>query len=146
MTKQKTLEGVKAGDAVIVAWQAFGPDRLVRKVRSVDYVARVFKRVLQTRGGVCGVEIEVGRALTGCGYVYVTPATAQDVTDVLREIEERKRADAEYKARREAEYADRRRCEKLSSEIREIVMYLHVPESVLVRALDVLRGEGKDGE
>jgi hypothetical protein len=146
MTKQKILEGVKAGDAVIVSWQAFGPDRVVRKVRSVDYVARVFKHVLQTRGGVCGVEIEAGRALTGCGYVYVTPATAQDVTDVLREIEDRNRADAEHKARREAEYEEQRRRDRLSSEIREIVMYRHVPESVLVRALDLLRGEDKDGE
>jgi hypothetical protein len=125
---------------VIVNRQAFGPDRNVRKVRSIDYVAKMFKHVLQTRGGMCGVGIGTGFAVDAYGPVYVTPATEQDVADVLREIEDRKRADAEYKARQQEEYADRRRREKLSMDIRDIVMYRHVPEGVLVHALAVLRG------
>lgn len=136
----RILENLNVGDAVIVSGQTFGPDRLVRKIRSVDYVAKVYKNVLQTRDGLCGVDISTGRAVDAYGSVYVTPATEQDVSDVLREIEDRKRADAEYKARQEAEYADRRRRENLTGDIRDI-LYQYVPESVLVRALAVLRGE-----
>jgi hypothetical protein len=137
----RLLENLKAGDAVIVSGQTFGPDRIVRKIRSVDYVAKVYKNVLQTSSGLCGVDISTGRAVDAYGSVYVTPASLQDVADVLREIEDRKRADAEYKAQQEAEYADRRRREKLSIDIRDIVMYRHVPEGVLARALAVLRGD-----
>lgn len=141
----RILEGVKVGDAVIVRGQAFGPDLSVRAYRAVDYIAKVYKNVLQTSDGLFGVDIKTGQAVTSYGSVYVTPATAQDVADVLREIEERNRADAEYKARREAEYADRRRREKLAGDIRDI-LYRYVPEDTLKRALDVLRGEDKAGE
>jgi FtsZ-interacting cell division protein YlmF len=136
----KILENLKVGDAVIVNRQAFGPDRNVRKVRSIDYVAKMFKHVLQTRGGMCGVGIGTGFAVDAYGPVYVTPATEQDVVDVLREIEDRKRADAERKAQQEAEAAEKRRRDKLTGAIREI-LYRYVPESVLVHALAVLRGD-----
>jgi len=136
----RILEDLKPGDAVIVSKQEIGPDYAPRKIRSVDYVAKVYKNVLQTSSGLCGVDISAGRAVDACGSVYVTPATEQDVADVLREIEDRKRADDEYRARQQAEYADRRRREKLTGDIRDI-LYRYVPESVLVRALAVLRGD-----
>lgn len=136
----RILENIKVGDAVIVSGHELGPERNRRKARSVDYVAKVYKNVLQTRDGLCGVDISTGRAVNGYGSVYVTPATEQDVADVLREIEDRKRADAEYKAQQEAEYADRRRREQLTGDIRSI-LWQYVPESVLVRVLAVLRGE-----
>jgi hypothetical protein len=137
----RLLENLKHGDAVIVSKQEIGPDHATRKIRSVDYVAKVYKNVLQTRSGLCGVDISTGRAGNAYGSVYVTPAEEQDVADVLREIEDRKRADDEYKARQKAEYADRCRREKLAVDIRDIVMYRHVPADVLVRALAVLRGD-----
>lgn len=137
----RILENVKAGDAVIVSGHTSGPDGVVRKIRSVDYVAKVYKNVLQTRDGLCGVDISTGHAINryGSGAVWATPATEQDVADVLREIEDRKRSDAEYKERKEAEYADLRRREKLTGDIRYILCR-YVPEGVLVRALAVLRG------
>jgi hypothetical protein len=136
----RLLENLKVGDAVIVSWQGLGPDRVARQMRLVDYVAKVYKNVLQTRGELCGVDISDGRAFDACGSVYVTPATEQDVADVLREIEDRKRADAEYKAKQDAERIAARRIAVLRGEI-SAALALRVPESVLVRALAVLRGE-----
>jgi len=136
----RILENLKPGDAVIVSRKTFGPDRIVRKIREVDYVSVVFRHVLQTSGGLTGVDIGTGFTVGAYGSVYVTPATDSDVADVLRETEDRGRADAEYKAQQEAEYADRRRREKLTGDIRDI-LYRHVPEGVLVRALAVLRGD-----
>lgn len=136
----RILDGVKAGDAVIVRGKKFGPDSVARDVRTVDYVVKVFRHVLQTRGGLTGVEISTGRAISAYGAIYVTPATDADVADVLHEIEERKRADAERKAKHEAEAAEKRRRDKLTGDIREH-LYRYVPEDVLARALAVLRGE-----
>ena len=137
----RILEGVKVGDAVIVKCKTFGPDRVVRDIRCVDYATKVFRHVLQTRDGLTGVDIRTGRAVNAYGSAYVTPATDADVAEVLREIEERKRADAEQKAKQEAEWAAARRRDKLTGDIRDH-LYRHVPEDVLIRALRVLRGEG----
>jgi hypothetical protein len=135
----RILENLKVGDAVIVSKGGRGPDGKMRDAREVQTVTRVFKTVLQTEK-LTGIELSTGRGWNGYGSVKVSPASLQDVADVLREIEDRKRADAEYKAQQEAEYADRRRREKLTGDIRDI-LYQYVPESVLVRALAVLRGD-----
>ena len=136
----RILENLKPGDAVIVSKGERGPDGKTREAREVQTVTRVFKNVLQTER-LTGIELSTGRGWNGYGSFKVSPASPQDVAEVLREIEDRKRADDEYKARQKADYADRCRREKLAVDIRDIVMYRHVPESVLVRALAVLRGD-----
>lgn len=137
----RTLCGVKVGDALIVRGKTFGHDRVIRDIRTVDYVAKVFRHVLQTRGGLKGVDISTGLAISAYGSSYVTPATDADVAEVLREIEERKRSDeAERNAKRESEAAEMRRCDKLTGDIREI-LYRRIPEDALIRALLALRGE-----
>ena len=136
----RILDGVKVGDAVIVCGKTFGPDRVFREIRTVDYIAKVFRHVLQTRDGLTGVEISTGRAVNAYESAYVRPATGADIAEVLREIEERKRADAERKEKQEAEAAEKRRRDKLTGDIREH-LYRYVPEDVLIRALAVLRGE-----
>ena len=135
----KIFEKVKVGDPVVIVGKELGPDGFWRTVRKIDYVTKVFKRVLQTRK-YPGVQIGTGTIPLEYGGGLAIPVSDADVANVLREIEDRKRADAEYKAKQEAEYADRRRREKLASDILDI-LYRHVPENVLVRALAVLRGE-----
>lgn len=134
----RILDGVKVGDAVIASSSERGPDGLHRKVRHIERVTKVFKHVLQTEH-MTGVDIATGRA-PWYSAAMVTPATDADIAEVLREIEERKRADAERKAKQEAEAAEKRRRDKLTGDIRE-VLYRYVPEDVLIRALRVLRGE-----
>ena len=136
----RILENVKAGDPVIVTSfdQCRGSTK--RKIREVDYVGQVFKHVLQTRGGLVGVEISTGRKTRLYGSVTVAPATESDVAEVLREIEERKRSDEAEKARRDAERAADKRHRELRGEISRI-MSMRVPEDVLIRALAVLRGD-----
>ena len=136
----RILENLKAGDPVIVVSTGIGPDGLRRTERKIERVTKVFAHVLQTES-MTGVQIATGRTPWTYGGKAVEPASLQDVADVLREIEDRKLADAEYKLRQQAEYADRCRREKLAVDIRDIVMYRHVPESVLVRVLAVLRGD-----
>lgn len=136
----RILDGVKVGDAVIVNSFKGRNAGVRRRIREVDYVDRVFKNVLQTRGGLVGVEISTGRAIRHYGSVTVAPATDADLAEVLREIEERKRADEAEKARQEAEAAANKRYGELRSEMSRI-MSMRVPEDVLVRALAVLRGE-----
>lgn len=136
----RILDGVKAGDVVIVRGKTFGPDRVFREIRAVDCVAKVFRHVLQTRDGLTGVEISTGRAVNAYGSAYVTPATEADIAEVLREIEDRKRSDEAEKARRDAERAADKRYGELRSEISRILS-MRVPEDVLIRALAVLRGE-----
>ena len=136
----RVLENVKAGDPVIVTRLDGWRGNTKRKIRGVDFVERVFKHVLQTNGGLCGVEISTGRTIRHYGSVTVAPATDADVAEVLREIEERKRADEAEKARQEAEAAANKRYGELRSEMSRI-MSMRVPEDVLVRALAVLRGD-----
>lgn len=133
------LAGLKAGDLVIVSKGEYGPDRKTREVREVQTVARVLKTVLQTEK-LTGIEIATGRGWSGYGSVKVSPASLQDVAEVAAEAAARAAGDAAYRARQEAERADSRRREVLTREINDL-LYRHVPESVLVRALAVLRGE-----
>lgn len=134
----RILEGVKVEDLVIVTQRERGPDALMRTVRYIERVTKVFKRVLQTET-LISVQISSGEAWGVCS-TSVLPASDDDVAEVLREIEERKLADAEYKAKRDAErVADRRRA-VLRGEI-SAALSLRVPEDVLARVLAVLRGE-----
>lgn len=135
----RILDGVKVGDAVIVtSFDGYAGTR--RQIREVDYVGRVFRNVLQTKGGLVGVEISTGHAPKHYGSVTVAPATDADIAEVLREIEERKLADEAEKARQEAERIAARRIAALRGEI-SLILSMWVPEDVLVRALAVLRGE-----
>lgn len=133
------LAGLKAGDLVTVSKGEYGPDRKTREVREVQTVTRVFKTVLQTEK-LTGIEIATGRGWSGSGSVKVSPASLQDVAEVAAEAADRAAGDAAYRARQEAERADSRRREVLTREINDL-LYRHVPEAVLARALAVLRGE-----
>ena len=134
----RILDGVKVGDAVIVSSSKLGPDGAYRKVRHIKRVTKVFKHVLQTEH-MTGVDIATGRAPWNSAAM-VTPATEADIAEVLRETEERRRADAERKAKQEADAAKILRRSKLIDDIRTL-MYSGVPDDVLERVLAVLRGE-----
>ena len=135
----RILEGVKVGDQVIVVSSNIGPDGLRRTVRNIERVTKVFTHVLRT-DSMSGVEIATGRTPWTYGGKAVAPASDADVADVLREIEERKHADAEYMAKLAAELAADKRYGELRGEISRL-MSMRVPEDVLIRALAVLRGE-----
>ena len=135
----RILEWVKAGDQVIVVSSNIGPDGLRRTVRDIERVAKVFTHVLQTEQ-MHGIEISTGRAPWTYGGKFVLPATDADIADVLREIEERKRADKVVKEKQEADSAKILRRSKLINDIRTL-MYSGVPDDVLERVLAVLRGE-----
>ena len=135
----RVLDGVKVGDAVIVSSSKRGPDGLRRTVRDIERVTKVFTHVLRT-DSMSGVEIATGRTPWTYGGKAVAPASDADVAEVLREIEERKRADEAEKARQEAEAAANKRYGELRGEMSRI-MSMRVPEDVLIRALAVLRGE-----
>lgn len=140
-TEKQVLAGVKAGDTVIVTKNAGWNGNALRKIREVDYVAKVYRHVLQTRGGLTGVEISTGRTVSPFfGSIYVTPATDATLAEVLREIEERKKAEEAEKARQEAERIVVQRVAALRGEISGILS-MWVPEAVLVRVLAVLYGE-----
>lgn len=134
----RILDGVKVGDAVIVSSSKRGPDGAYRNVRRIERVTKLFKHVLQTER-VTGVDIATGRA-SWHSAAMVTPATEADIAEVLREIAERKHADAEYMAKLAAERAADKRYGELRGEISRL-MSMRVPEDVLIRALAVLRGE-----
>ena len=133
------LEGVKVGDPVIVVSSNIGPDGLRRTVRNIERVTKVFTHVLRT-DSMSGVEIATGRTPWTYGGKAVAPASDADVADVLRELAERKHADAEYMAKLAAERAADKRYGELRGEISRL-MSMRVPEDVLIRALAVLRGE-----
>ena len=134
----RILDGVKVGDAVIVSSSKRGPDGAYRNVRRIERVTKLFKHVLQTER-MTGVDIATGRA-SWHSAAMVTPATEADIAEVLRETEERRRADAERKAKQEADAAKILRRSKLIDDIRTL-MYSGVPDDVLERVLAVLRGE-----
>ena len=135
----RVLDGVKVGDPVIFVSSNIGPDGLRRTVRNIERVTKVFTHVLRT-DSMSGVEIATGRTPWTYGGKAVAPASDADVAEVLREIEERKRADEAEKARQEAEAAANKRYGELRGEMSRI-MSMRVPEDVLIRALAVLRGE-----
>lgn len=139
----RVLEGVAVGDKVVVRRTLTDPVTLKPiKVRSVEVVTRVFKRVLQTTN-LSGVEIETGRG----GWelretVRVTPLLPGQEAEIEAENAARKIAQAEAADALRIERERDRRCRKLRNDIR-YHLDRFVPEGVLQRALDVLTG--KDG-
>ena len=87
-----------------------------------------------------GRGLATGRTPWEYGVNAVLPASDADVAEVLRESEERARADADHKAKLDAKRAADKRCGELRGEISRI-MSMRVPEDVLIRALAVLMGE-----
>lgn len=139
----RVLEGVRVGDKVVVtrSKQEQYTLKLV-KVRSVEVVTRVFKRVLQTKN-LSGIEIETGRGGWDCSAsVWVSPLLPGQEAEIEAENAARKIAEAEaveaLRIKRERDH----RCRELSNGIRHHLNF-RVPEDVLQRALDVLTG--KDG-
>lgn len=138
----RVLDGVAVGDKVVVERTRTEPVTFkLIKVRSVEMVTRVFKRVIRV-GDLTGVEIETGRG--GWEFrntVLVSPLLPGQEAEIEAEN------DARIKAREEAvealrlvrESAQRHRV--LRDKIRDHLA-LSVPEDVLQRALDVLTGKG----
>lgn len=137
------LDGVKVGDKVVV--ERADTDRYTRKlskVRSVEAVTRVFKRVIQV-GGLTGIDIETGR----CGWelretVRVSPLLPGQETEIKAENEARIKEQQEKSEARQIEREMERRCCDLRNDIR-YHLNIYVPENVLQRVLSVLTG--KDG-